>query len=216
MLKRSNFHNYPGPLLPASVPLPLLPPIRTRKPRRRARSQGTHCCLCSERLGSSSRGQARILRREPGVSAGVVLGGHGQGHHLDKAVPSLCWGPNAKLSALSIAKAQASLPHTSPSSSSSSSSPQMKNCDFLAFRACAAWEVGSGSWSHVCTVAPCTGAPLTALQVEMVLPLILKCHKCGVWLCFLSFAFCFKAFLPSTRKMQLCVLYSRDSRSTGL
>lgn len=137
-------------------------------------------------------------------------------YSLDGAVPSLCQEPTAKPSALSIAKAQASLPHSSPSSSSSSSSLKTKNHDFLAFRVRAAWEVDSGRWSHACTLVLRTGTPLTALQVEMVLPVILKCCKCRVWFCFLCFPLCFKAFLSSTREMKLCVVYSRDSRSTGL
>lgn len=83
-------------------------------------------------------------------------------YSLDEAGPSLCWEPNAKLSALSIAKAQGGLSRSSPSSCSSSSTPKMKNRDFLAFRARADWEVDSGKWSHVCTLVRRTGAPLTA------------------------------------------------------
>ena len=107
-------------------------------------------------------------------------------YSLDGAVPSLCREPKAKLSALSTAKAQASLPHSSPSSSSPSSPSNMKNHNFLAFRALAAWEVDS----VVC--APWYSTP--ALQVKMVLPLILKFHKSGAWLCFLSSSLCFKPF----------------------
>lgn len=175
---------------------------------------------CAGSLGCSLASRA---------GAGVFWGGgQGQQHHSvlflerggvgthksspDGAVPSLCW--EGKLPALSIAKAQASLPCSSPSSSSSS--PKMKNHDFLALRARAAWEVDSGGCSCVCTVVLRTGPPLTALQVETVLPIIPKCRKCGVWLCCLSFPLCFKAFLPFARKMKLCVVYSRDSRSTGL
>lgn len=98
------------------------------------------------------------------------------GYSLNGADPSLC------LSAVSIAKAQTSLPLPLP--------PPLPH--------------GFQSMGDCFRQPESCVHPGTAHTAPVVLPLTLNWPKCGVWLCLLSFCLVFETLLSSTRRTKLC------------